>query len=315
MPRLRPNTVKRRLASGEVKTYHYVAGKAVEPERPVTMADLIRLYKQHSAWTSLAPESQIAYGHALQKIDGLRPVPLALIDTDHIESIRENLSGTPAMANIVLAVLQKMFKIARKRKWVQVNPVTDVERFETEEGEPWPMWAVEHFRAKCTDEWLFRFDFTLLSCQRRGDVVRARWDAFDGVGVTFHQQKTGSIAYVPLPQLVDELTARKKAAKGLTIIARRDGRPYSADTFSAGWHEELKRIGLGGKKLTMHGLRHTGLTWMAEGGATEHQLASVSGHMNLNEVRRYTKRANRRRMAADAVVLLPTLAKRQNTGS
>lgn len=315
MPRSRPNKVTRRLASGEIKTYHYAGGKAVEPEKPATVADLIAVYKKHSAWMTLAPDSQAAYLQALAKLDSLRSIPLPLVDSDVIEGVRENLSGTPSMANITLAVLQMMFKIAKKRKWVAVNPVIGVERFETGEGEPWPMWAVEQFRAKCTDEWLFRFDFTVLSCQRRGDLVRARWDAWDGKGITFHQQKTGSFAYVPMPQMADDLAERKKAAKGLTIITDSKGRPFSPDTFSAAWHHEMHRVGLGGKRLTLHGLRHTGLTWMADGGATEHQLAAVSGHQNLAEVRRYTRRVNQKKLAADAVVLLPTLAKRQNIGS
>lgn len=312
MPRLRPNTVKRKLADGTEKVYRYEGGKAVPAERPPTVADLILTYKKHSAWTTLAPESQAAYLQALAKLDELRPVPLSMVDTSIIEGVRENLSGTPAMANITLAVLQMMFKIAKRRKWVENNPVIGVERFEIEKGKPWPQWAVDQFRTKCSDEWLFRFDLALLTAQRRGDLVRARWDAFDGVGISFHQQKTGGFAYVPVPQIVDELNARRKVAKGLTIITRPDGRPYSPDTFSAAWHAEMQRIGLGRKRLTLHGLRHTALTLMAENGATEHQLAAVSGHQNLAEVRTYTQQANKKKLAASAVVLLPTLAKRQN---
>lgn len=315
MPRLRRNTVTRKLASGEVKTYHYAAGSSLEPEKQPTMADLIVAYKKHSAWTKLAPESHKTYGHALSKIDSLRPLPLSMIDADQIEIIRESLADTPAMGNITLALLQSMFKVGRKLKMVATNPVKEIERFDLGKGEPWPMWAVEHFREKCSDEWLFRFDLILLSCQRRGDIVRARWNAYDGVGVAFHQQKTGVLAYVPLPQIVDQLNARRTAAKGLTIIADAQGRPYTPDTFSASWHAELKRIGLGRKRLTMHGLRHTGLTMMADNGASEHQLAAVSGHQNLAEVREYTKRANQRKLAAHAVTLLPMLAKRQNTGA
>lgn len=320
MPRSRRNTVKRRLASGEVKTYTYVGDRPVQAEKARTVGDLILVYKgsattkPSSAWSKLSPSTQRIYRCALNKLDGLRQVPLSLIDSEHIEVVREDLSDTPGMANLTLAVMQAMFKIAKKRKWIGANPVAEIERFETDEGEPWPMWAIDHFRAHASAEWVFVMDLALMTGQRRGDLVKARWSDYDGRGIEFLQQKTGSFVYVPVPSLVDQLDARKKAAKGLTIIAGRFGRPYTPHGFSTAWVKAMSDIGLHGKGFKFHGLRHTALTWMAERGATENQLAAVSGHLNLSQLRRYTKRANQRQLAGAAVTFLPTLAKRQKDG-
>jgi len=320
MARSRRNTVRRRLASGEIKTYTYVGDRPVEPEKAHTMADLILAYRGSStvkpahAWSKLSLGTQHAYRCALTKLDALRGVPLALIGSEHIEMVREELSGTPGMANVTLAVMQAMFKIAKKRKWVAANPVAGIERFETDEGEPWPQWAIDHFREKAPADWVFAVDLALMTAQRRGDLVKARWSDYDGRGIEFLQQKTGSRVYLPVPSLVDELNARRKAATGLTIISGRFGRPYTPHGFSTAWVRTMEAIGLHGKGLKFHGLRHTALTWMAERGATEYELMSVSGHRNASQVKRYTKRANQRKMAERAVAYLPVLAKRQNEG-
>lgn len=316
MPRSRRNTVTRRLANGEVKTYTYGGnGSRVDEPPERTVADLIRAYKESPDFTHKKPDTQHLYRHALKHIDGIRHFPLDQVEPEDVDTIREDLANTPGIANATLAVLQKMFQLARRRRWVTSNPVSGIERFETGEGEPWPTWAIDRFRAKASDEWVFRFDLALLTVQRRGDIVRARWSAYDGTGIEFLQQKSGSLVYMPVPQLVEELNARKKATKGLTIIADARGRPYTPKSFSNAWNEEMKRIGLHGKGLKFHGLRHTGLTWMAERGATESQLAAASGHQTLAMVRRYTKRANQRQMATVAASLLPVLAKRQNNGA
>lgn len=320
MPRSRRNTVTRRLASGEIKTYHYAAGNRVEPERAHTMADLILAYKgsatspPSSDWADLSPNTQRIYRAALKKIDGMRPLPLSVIGPEDIDEIREKLSRQPGMANLTLAVLQSMFKLAKRKKWVTVNPVSEVERFETGEGEPWPQWAIDQFRKKASAEWVFVMDLALMTAQRRGDLVRARWSSYDGQGIEFLQEKTGSLVYIPVPSLKEELDARRKAAKGLTIIAGRYGRPYTPQGFSTAWRGVMEKAGLHNRGLRFHGLRHTALTWMAERGATEFDLMSVSGHQDAAQVRRYTKRADQRKRAARAVTFLPVLAKRQNSG-
>lgn len=320
MPRSRRNTVKRTLASGEVKTYSYAGDRPVEVEKARTVADLILLYKgsahhkPSSAWSKLSPSTQRIYRCALNKLDGLRQVPLKLIGSEHIEDVREALSDTPGMANLTLAVMQAMFKIAKKRKWITANPVAEIERFDTEEGEPWPQWAIDHFREKASADWVFAVDLALMTGQRRGDLVKARWSDYDGRGIEFLQQKTGARVYVPVPSLVDQLNARRRATNGLTIIAGGLGRPYTPHGFSCAWVTAMTLVGLHGKGLKFHGLRHTALTWMAERGATEYELMSISGHRNASQVRRYTKRANQRKMAERAVTYLPALAKRQNDG-
>ena len=57
----------------------------------------------------------------------------------------------------------------------------------------------------------------------------------------------------------------------------------------------MKEAGLEGRCL--HGLRKSATETLAELGLTNHQIMAITGHTTLKEVDRYTKDAERRRMA------------------
>lgn len=314
MPRSRRNTVTRRLADGSTKTYRYEGGKAVAEAPARTLGTLIQTYRQHSYYTTLAPSTQETYRQALRILEGLRHFALATFASEDIEQLREELSSRPGMANLVLAVLGKMLRLARKLRWMAHNPIADVDRFESGEGEPWPGWAIDQFREKASAEWVFVMDLTLMTAQRRSDVIAFRWKGYDGAGIAFTQKKTGTVMWVPVPQLVPELDRRKREAKGLTIVTDAHGRPYTPRAFSRAFSKAVADAGLAGKGLKFHGLRHTTLTWAAENGATAHDLAALGGHQSLQDVKRYTKRARQKVGASRAASVLPLLAKRQNGG-
>jgi hypothetical protein len=55
---------------------------------------------------------------------------------------------------------------------------------------------------------------------------------------------------------------------------------------------------------------------LAEAGCSASQIAAISGHATLHEVARYTKAADQRRMAVDAMKAIPSnKRRRENVGS
>ena len=44
---------------------------------------------------------------------------------------------------------------------------------------------------------------------------------------------------------------------------------------------------LGYEQLKRHGLRHTGLTWMADAGVPRHSLCKIAGHGSITTTQRY----------------------------
>ena len=58
------------------------------------------------------------------------------------------------------------------------------------------------------------------------------------------------------------------------------------------------------KHCSSHGLRKAGATIAAENGATEQQLMAIFGWADSRQPSNYTRKANRRKMAAQAMPLL-----------
>jgi hypothetical protein len=54
----------------------------------------------------------------------------------------------------------------------------------------------------------------------------------------------------------------------------------------------------------MHGLKKGGMRRLAEAGGTAHELMAVSGHKTLTEVQRYTRDADRKRLADSGMAKL-----------
>jgi len=66
------------------------------------------------------------------------------------------------------------------------------------------------------------------------------------------------------------------------IAASRDGKPWTSAGFQTSWCRACKRVGLIG--LTYHDLRGTAVTRLAIAGATEAEIATITGH-SLRSVR------------------------------
>jgi integrase len=135
--------------------------------------------------------------------------------------------------------------------------------------------------------------------QRRGDVIRiGRQHIRDGE-LHVRQQKTGTPLALPVrPELAEIIAATPSG--NLTLLTTKSGKPYSANDFSIQFRKWCDAAGLP-PECTFHGLRKATLTRLADAGKTVHQIAAVSGHVSLKEVERYTKRADQRRLAREAL--------------
>jgi integrase len=65
-------------------------------------------------------------------------------------------------------------------------------------------------------------------------------------------------------------------------VRLKNGKPWTADGFRASWGKACKRAGIVG--VTFHDLRGTAVTRLALVGATEPEIATITGH-TLRSVR------------------------------
>lgn len=303
MKRSRRNVVTRRLADGTVKTYVYERGQrtdAVEP-KPKTLGDLIVEFKRSAAFKNLAPSTKALRLISIKKLEQLAAEPLSEITYPVVQRIQSHMAETPGMANVTLGLLKRMMRMAVRMGWAASNPLTELEKLKTKEGKPWPWWAIRQFRERADPDWVFVLDLAIACGQAVGDVRRLRWSNYDGKWIRLHRQKSGEAAGSPQsPEMIAQLNARKREAKGLTIITTKTGAPYSKTGFEAAWRKQMVKVGLHGRGFVFHGLRHARATMMADSGASEHAIAGVLGHKSVITTKRYTQNANRERLVEEA---------------
>lgn len=101
--------------------------------------------------------------------------------------------------------------------------------------------------------------------------------------------------------ILPELEAALKGwqGKGLTWLETPAGSPYSVDGFRVRFREWCNAAGL--HHCSFHGLRKATAARMAERGRTPHQIMSVLGHSTHQQAATYTKKADRERMAGEAL--------------
>jgi integrase len=90
----------------------------------------------------------------------------------------------------------------------------------------------------------------------------------------------------------------------MVFLLTSQGRAFTANGFGNFFRDAVESAGLRG--LSAHGLRKAACRRLAEAGCSAHEIMSISGHVSLREVQRYTMAANREQMARSAFQKLGT---------
>lgn len=130
------------------------------------------------------------------------------------------------------------------------------------------------------------------------DALRVGWsDAIDEETLHLKRSKTGAEVWpVISPELRREL-AHVTDREG-PWLKTQYGKPFSSAGFVQRFRAWCDAAGL--PQCTAHGIRKARATRMAESGKTTHQLMAAFGWVTLQEAERYTRRADRRRLAKSA---------------
>src|SRR6516225_648518 len=227
--------------------------------------------------------------------------PMALLPTEWIEALLD--AKPPHAARSWLATLRSLCQFAVKRRYVRTDPTANIKQraikgdgFHTVTEE-----EIAQFEAHYPIGSKARLALALLlyTGQRRSDVVRmGRQHIRDGV-LTVKQQKTGITLAIPVhPHLQTVLDATP--SEHLTFLVTATGKPYGGNAFTEQFRKWCDAAGLP-QRCKPHGLRKAACRRLAEAGCSEKQIAAISGHASLDEVARYTKAADKARLARDAM--------------
>ena len=140
-------------------------------------------------------------------------------------------------------------------------------------------------------------DVLLYTGLRRSDAVRlGRQHISDGIG-TIKTEKTDTEVTLPiLPVLAETLAAGP--CGDLAFIVGESGQPLTKESFGNVFRRACRAAGVPG---SAHGVRKIAATRAANAGATVAQLEAIFGWSGGRMASLYTRAADRRRLAMDAM--------------
>lgn len=142
-------------------------------------------------------------------------------------------------------------------------------------------------------------DVLLYTGLRRGDAVRlGRQHVRDGIA-SLKTEKSGGNLTVTLP-ILDALAETLAAGPcgDLTFIAGENARPLTKESFGNLFRDACRAAGVPG---SAHGVRKIAATRSANAGATVAQLEAIFGWQGGTMASLYTREADRRRLALEAM--------------
>lgn len=271
-----------------------------------TIGWVIGQYRQSGEWARLRKSSQRAYMLAFDRLHGLGKADMTDLRRRHVLRLRDDLSDTPAMANLVIAVLSTICKWAIEREIIEINPACNVARLDVGEWRRWTDEELQAFYAAAPEHLRRVMVLGLYTGQRRSDLCVMRWSDISGGGVRVVQQKTGTKVRIPVhPELARHLEEWRPNTRTLTILANSLGRPWRPNALTAAYGKQCAALNMQG--ATIHGLRKTAAAKLAEAGCSAKQIMAITGHASLEEVERYTREAEQDILAGAAISAFPTI--------
>jgi integrase len=278
---------------------------------PGTIDALCVSYFKSSEWTALADDTREARSRIIEKFRSKHgPKSVRMIEEAHLVKIMNDIAALSSRRSWLKAIkhlLQHAVPLMRKD-----NPAAKIEQVKLPKSKGHWAWTDDQIATyrthwKLGTKQRLVFEFALETVSRRGEVVRfgpqhcyigsegerririERTHGSDDVDMPMSDALAAAIDATPLPTAINGIVP-------LTFLHTERGQMRSKKALGndfAGW---VKLAGLP-DQCRLHGLKKGGMRRGAEAGLTTHELMGQSGHKSLAEVERYTKAANKRKLA------------------
>ena len=217
----------------------------------------------------------------------------------NVRSLMAEKAATAEAANRLLGMISILMEKAIELGWRDDNPAFGVKRLKHRSSGhvTWSESDIEAYRNYYplgTRERLV-LELAINTASRRGDLVRLGWRHVVRDKISIKQNKTGAEVTIPIFQ---ELRAALDLCQKdrLTFIAQANGSPLGAASLGNEFRDWMRRAGLP-ERLSLHGLRKASARRLAEAGCSVHEIAAITGHKNLSEIKRYTRAVEKGKLA------------------
>jgi integrase len=300
--------VRRVLANGTERTYRYPAYERRRRRAAgETIGDMIAAWQRSPEWKALASNTQAGYSTYARPLMRMQHVAASRVERKQIVEIRNALAearGVGASTGFVRTA-SALFGWAIENGWLKSSPTLRMKRLK---GGTLPAWSdtEAEMAIRLLPEHLRRpVVLALYSGQRRGDLIRMTWGAYDGKALRLRQGKTGAILTVPVhPALREELDTWRAETSSTMILVNKFGRPWQESNLSKQLGEALAKIEGFGVGRNIHGLRKLAAVRLAECGCTLHEIGAITGHKSLAMLQLYTAGVDQEKLAEAAIIRL-----------
>lgn len=271
-----------------------------------TLAAVIASYYRSPEYVGLKPITQRTYRSVIEPLrEKYGDRPADRLERRHVKRLMAEQSG-PGAANKLLRYLRLILEHAVELEWIASNPARGIKKMKTSgEGfKEWPETLIEQYQAHWPlgTKQRLAFDLLLYTGQRRQAIpVMAKANIRGGeiqVVPAEQRQKTKSLWIKLHPELARSIAATP--SEGLYFLQTEYGRPFSVAGFGNWFREQCNKAGIP-EGYSAHGLRKAAGRRLAEAGCTAHEIMAVLGHKSLSEAERYTRGADQRRRATNAI--------------
>lgn len=277
---------------GQYGTPEFIASylEASKKEVPVSadglFSSLLLRYQQSAEYKEKAPNTKRLYQVYIGALrDRFGQVPLKQFEArgirDEFLQWRDELivEGRSATARNLLKFSQTLLQWSEERGILDVNRLRGVKQLYRADrsGETWDFQTIYRILSVTPARVSNAILFGLWSGQRQGDLIKAKWADIQNDALIVEQQKTGAIVGLPL------IGGFGAFLNGLprdseNILNSSLGSEWEASSLRQAWRTALGRAELKELNKTFHDLRGTTATTLADMGATEAQIAAVTGH-------------------------------------
>ena len=299
-----------RPGSPEFQEAYYAALAAMRTEKPPaglaksvpgSLTAAIAAYYTHDSFLyGFSPQTQGMRRAILERFRAEHgDKRLALLRREHSASLLG--AKKPYAARNWLKSIRGLMQFCLETGLIQEDPTAGIKLAKTGASPGFHSWTeaeIAQYEARHPIGTRARLAMALVlyTAQRRSDVVRMGPQHVQGRTIVVRAQKTsrttGKILEIPIhPALTEVLSATPSTH--LTFLMTAAGATFSPAGFGNLFRERCNEAGL--RNCTAHGLRKAQLRRLAEAGCSEHQIAAISGHESLGEIRRYTRAAEQAR--------------------
>jgi integrase len=273
---------------------------------PGTINALVVAYYKSDEWHALAADTQKTRRRILERFRAQHgDKRVALLQREHILKMLAAI-GKPSAKRHWLKAIRGLMRVAvpTLRKDDPTEGIPGIKLPKSKGHHTWTDDEIAQYRAHWplgTQQRLV-MEFALETASRRGEVVRLGPQHVKKGRIRIERTHGSEDVDIPMsPELQAACDAMPKAH--LTYIISAYGKPRSKYGLGNDFAKWATEAGLPAR-CRLHGLKKSGMRRLAEAGGTAHELMAISGHKTLAEVQRYTKDADRKKLADSGMAKL-----------